>query len=362
MNFIKKMFIKQDRPIQSYSDFWDWFKKNEKNFHKAVKKGSNIHKDFLNLISPKLDELKEGFYYLSGMYDDQTAELIITADGNIKNIAFIEELIESSPKIPGWKFTAFKPALNIKDVSIKMDEYLFDNKNLFFYSNDYQEYPDEIDISIVHLDYNEKNKDLITNGTYIFLDNYLGEMDFINNIDTIRVISKDKADKELIPIEKLKSFLKWRQKEFIEKYEGIRHDTENDSYSSIEATLKNKKPLIAIVNSTLLEWDAKASHPWLLRIEIKYNGEENNGFPDDETHQLLNDIENNIMLELIDFEGYLNIGHETADGIREIHFACKDFRKPSKVLEEILKKYNSILDIQYEIFKDKYWQTLERFM
>ena len=30
--------------------------------------------DFLDKISPKLDELKEGFYYLCGMYDEKTAE------------------------------------------------------------------------------------------------------------------------------------------------------------------------------------------------------------------------------------------------------------------------------------------------
>ena len=37
--------------------------------------------------------------------------------------------------------------------------------------------------------------------------------------------------KELIPISKLKDFLTWREKEFIEKYEGTRHNTENDSYA-----------------------------------------------------------------------------------------------------------------------------------
>ncbi len=33
-------------------------------------------------------------------------------------------------------------------------------------------------ISIIHTDMNNKNSSQITNGVYIFLDNYLGELDF----------------------------------------------------------------------------------------------------------------------------------------------------------------------------------------
>ena len=78
--------------------------------------------------------------------------------------------------------------------------------------------------------------------------------------------------------------------------------------------------------------------------------------PDDETYQLLNEIEDEIMLDLKDLDGYLNVGRETSAGMREIHFACKGFRKPPKVLDAIIKKYDQ-LEINYEIYKDKYWQS-----
>lgn len=66
------------------------------------------------------------------MYDDSTVELILTADGAIKNIVFVEELVEAAPKIPGWKFTSLKPALKIEDVCIDMGGYKFDRESLFF--------------------------------------------------------------------------------------------------------------------------------------------------------------------------------------------------------------------------------------
>jgi hypothetical protein len=201
----------------------------------------------------------------------------------------------------------------------------------------------------------------MTNGVYIFLDNYLGELDFAVNIDNLKVVGRDEAEKELIPINKLKDYLKWRQKELIEKYEGVRHDTENDEYSILEAELESGNALIAVINMDLLQWNRKASHSWILSVEIPYDGSNNNGMPEEDTFKQLDEIEEQIMTELKDFEGYLNIGRQTAKNVREIYFACTDFRKPSRVLFEVQKQYTGQFEISYNIFKDKYWQSFNRF-
>jgi hypothetical protein len=194
------------------------------------------------------------------------------------------------------------------------------------------------------------------------LDNFIGELNFVTTIDKINVTGKTDATKELVPIGKLKDFLTWRQKEFIEKYEGVRHHTENDNYSMLKAELGNGNPLLAAINADLLQWDGKASHPWILTVEIKYDGEANNGMPDNETYKLLNDIEDEILRELKDIDGYLNIGRQTAESTREIYLACKDFRKPSKVLYELRRKYEGEIEIGYDFYKDKYWKSFDRFI
>ena len=252
MSLLKNILGKKEQPIKSYDDFWTWFQTNERKFYDIVKSGKNPEKDFFDKLSPKLEELNDGYFYLTGMCDDNTAELILTADGNIKNIVFAEELIESSFTILNWKFTALKPALDIEDVRINMAGYSFESENLSFYAVDNNNYPDEVDIVIVHNYYNEVDRSIIINGTYIFLDNYLGELNAVTSIDNLTVIPKDKADKELIPIAKLKAYLIWREKEFVEKYTGFRYDTKNDVYSSLEAELNNGRPLVAIINKTLL--------------------------------------------------------------------------------------------------------------
>ena len=361
MSLLKTIFGKKEQKIKSYDDFWTWFQSNEQKFYDIVKSGKNLEKGFFDKLSPKLGELKNGYFFLTGMFDDNTAELVLTPDGIVKNIVFVEELVKSAPKLSNWKFTALKPALDIENVRIEMAGYSFDSENLFFYSNDNNNYPDEVDIVIVYNDYNEEDKSTITNGTYIFLDNYLGELNSVTTIDNLIITSQNKAEKELITIAKLKDYLVWREKEFIEKYNRLRYDTENDMYSSLEAKLNNGRPLIAVINTTLLNWDRKASHPWILKVEIIYDGNDNNGMPDNDTFELLNKFEDEIMLEIKDSDGYLNIGRQTADNSREIYFACNDFRKPSKVLNELTKKYSGKLDVTFDIYKDKYWQSYERF-
>jgi hypothetical protein len=358
---LNKLFGKIEDKIQTYEDFWNWFSANEQTFHRVVKTGKNLETDFFNKLTPKLEELKEGFFYLTGMYDDNTAELVFTPDGVLKNIVFVEALVSAAPTISNWKFTALKPAHDIENVGIRMGDYTFDSENLSFYTIEHKNYPDEVDIVVAHNDYKEDDKSTIINGTYIFLDNYLGELNSVTSIDNLKVISKDQAGKELMPIAKLKDYLVWREKEFVEKYSGVQYNTENDSYSSLEATLNNGLPLIAIINTTLLDWDGKASHPWILKVEIKYDGSNNNGMPDNNTYELLNSFEDEIMFELKDFEGYLNIGRQTADSERIFYFACKDFRKPSKLLHLLTNKYSGNLEFTYDIYKDKYWQSFERF-
>jgi hypothetical protein len=360
MSFLKKIFGKEE-VIQSNDDFWNWFQKNEKDFFASVKQQNNIEKHFFKKLSPKLDQIKEGIYYLTGMSDDNTVELILTAEGTIKNIGFVEELIAAAPKMSGWKFTALKPAMESKDLSIEMADFKFNDETLSFYANDLPEYPDEIDITILHKNWDEENKTPITNGTYIFLDNYLGELDFAITIDTLTVTGTKEAKKEPVPMEKLKDFLKWRQKEFIEKYEGERKNTDSDNYSILEAETKSGKALVAVINTDLLNWDSKASHPWIATAELKYDGSRNNGMPDEQTYQLLDEMENKIVAELKDYDGYLNIGRQTSDGIREIYFACKEFRKPSKILDRVQAAYTGKIDMSYDIYKDKYWRSFERF-
>jgi len=362
MSFLSTLFKKKEKPNQNYAEFWNWFQQNEKQFFSVVKNKKITHFLFNNLSS-QLEAVKDGITFLMGMLNENTAELIISADGKVMNFVFVEELVAAAPIIDGWQFRAFKPDRRIETVSIKMGKYVFDKESLFFFSNDDKKYPDSIDISIVYTRFVEEDATIIENGVFAFVENFIGELNILTTIDKISVLGSHETRKKLIPIEKLKDYIVWRQKEFVEKYKIRRFTNVNENYITWEAKMPNGLPVVAIVNSTILKWNAKASHPWVVIVEIKYKSNKaRNGMPDPETSELLNEIEDKIVDQLKVEDGYLYVGRQTANSVREIYFACKDFRKPSKVIYQLKNNYSKIIPIDCIIAKDKYWQEFERFM
>lgn len=351
-----------------YQNFWDWFSQNEDYFYNIIKENKDVEDYFLTVVNSELLNIKMGLYSIVGMKDDDIAEFIITADGNVQNFVFIEELMQLAPKLKKWDLIGLKPAIFEKDFDLELDNFHFNENNLFFYSNESPIYPDEIDITVIYdLNFDEEiDEDVIEevlySGTYSFLDNYLGELDFASEIDNLQILSKNEAEKELIPISKLKSFINWRKKEFIEKNEGFRYDTENDEYLLLEGEYDEGIPLFVSINTVLLDWDAKASHPWIAVFYFFYDGTSNKGLPSNEEFELLNEIENSLLSELKDFEGNLSIGRQTGNNCREVYFACKDFRKVSKVYQDIFDEYHRKFSCEFIIEKDKYWRTFDRYI
>ena len=362
MNFFSKFFNKKEKHVYSYQDFWEWFQKNEKTFYTVIKNRGNIEKVFFDQLSPKLDNIKEGIFFLTGMLDEKTVELIFTPDGDVKNVVFVEELVSAAPKISNWKFVALKQPPDDNQTAINMAGEEFTMDNIFFYSNEDKKHPDEINITVVHNDLNKKNKDIIENGIFIFLDTLIGELNLITKIDHVNVIGKEEAEKELVPIEKLKDFINWRQKEFIEKYDSVRYDTENDTHAIYEAEIDKDKKAVAVINTDLLKWENKTSHPWVTIIAATYEETNDSGMPDEKGVQMLDKIEEELLAKLKDHEGYLNIGRMTGGGARLFYYACKDFRKPTKELYFLQQKYAKKTELNFDIFKDKYWKAFDRYM
>lgn len=297
------------------------------------------------------------------MSDDTTAELIISTEGDIKTFVFAEELVGAAPSLPHWKFTALKQPLEFGS-QIEMGGLLFDHDTIRFYYKEEPGFPDEINITLVHIDYNEDNKQTVAHGCLLYLDNLLGELNAATLIDNVQVKGPQIAFEELIPMEKLGDFLTWKEKEFVEKYEGTRHNTENDRYTALEGKDSKGLPSIAIINADLLDWDARASHPWMAVITVDYTktkGMINNGMPDDERFGIFNQLQEELGRLLVDSAGYLNLGRETYNGKSEIYYACREFRTISKLIDLTIRSFERRLSCSYTIYKDKYWRTMDKY-
>ncbi len=361
MSFLTNLFSKKEITINTNEDFWKWFAANSKTFYAVIKSRKRFKEDFFDKLSQKLDELKVGYFCQTGMLNENTVELILTAEGTIKNMAFVEDLVADAPEIPGWKFTAHKPEMGIDRLAINARGYTFNKDNLSFYADEIVGCPDEISLVVAHNELTAENQKEISIGIYIFLDNYLGEIRSNTTIDDLRILPKSETTEELIPIEKLKSYLIWREKEFTEEYNNMVIDISEHQHVSMGATLSNGSPLLAAINTDLLKWDNKASHPWILKFEMSFNGSAHNGLPDSQTHKLLCEIEEEVELQFKDFNGHLYLGRETSEGVRTIYLACNEFRDCSRIAHKVVEQYKPFIDIIYDIYKDKYWQSLSQY-
>ena len=92
-----------------------------------------------------------------------------------------------------------------------------------------------------------------------------------------------------------------------------------------------------------------------------YHSESESGFPSPDTYDDIADFEEELERTLPSAEGYIFLGSETVDGLRETFIACREFRHVTMVMEKLIPKYKDRLELSYDFYKDKYWQTFERY-
>jgi hypothetical protein len=362
MSFLKKLFTpSREIVITDYASFWQWFSMNQEEFYDILESRADVEGRLLSRLIPALHKLNTGFYCVCSIEADGWAELVISAEGNIKNFVFVEDLVANAPEIPGWRFTALKPAAGLDTMSTSMKGLEFNQRKIAFYPKADPDHPDEISLVFVHDDYSRENAQHIENGTFVFLENALGELNLATLIDDMEVGGNDLPAENVIPLEKLIPYLRWRETEFIEKYRGGRYNTDLDRYATFSGQDSKGRCSIGLMNTDLLKWDAKSSHPWMMTITINYSHTQTNGMPDKTTFQKMDEFEKELCTLLVDSDGYLNIGRQTYNGIRTIYFACVEFRYASRAAKLMIAEYRDLIDADYSICRDKYWITVERF-
>ena len=256
-----------------------------------------------------------------------------------------------------WKVTAHKPPMGWDSMKINMYGHEFSSDNMKFYPRQDPNYPDEIKLTLTHPEYNEEEKERFQTGGTVFLENALGEVNTATLIDSYQVRGLPEDDVELIPLTKMEEYLRWREKEFIEKYEKLDAKKPEESYNVLESQDEAGKPVFATINSGYKNWEFRAAFPWCLQIDIDYKGNEN-GMPDKAQSQSLQEIEDQL-LELLAPADIIFIGHQTHNHRRTIYAYCSDYNVVSRQIHQYIEASKWVFDIAFFIKKDKYWRNME---
>ena len=365
MGFLQKLLgrnqaIVVNNVVNDKDTFWAWFQAQSPQFHQAVLKQEQIESVFFDPLSAWLDRMHEGIYFLAGEAEPGVAELVFTADGVFKNFAFIEDLVAAAPDIAGWRFVALKPACHLEGFGINMAGRTYSADTLHFYPRENRAYPHVVDIAIVYSDDTATENEL-SSGVYVYMDNLLGEWVSVTHIDKLDIFNQREATQPLYPMAELAPYLASKHQAWQQAYGEVYYSSDQDEFASFEGETDNGQLIVGIIDSTLLAWPHKPSHPWMLTLRIDYDGSGLNGMPSKHIYQHMEAFEDAVVAALPEHEGYLNLGRETGDDMRLVYFACKQFVQATRVLERLMPQYSQEMDISYDVFQDKYWLSLQRF-
>jgi len=342
--------------------FWKWFVENEVRFRQVEKTNSEEALIFLDDLIGEMKPFNPWLKALAGPYGNDKHELIITADGDIALFCKVEELVQAAPAVEGWVITAHKPPLGFEGISIDMYDKEFNAKSMSFFPILNDHYPDEVDIRLTHTEYDSEEDKQFQAGGMIYLENGLGEINVATKIDRYEVGPTPTVDKavELIPVSKLNDYLNWREKEFVEKYESVNIDRPQEEFHHLEAEDGDGKPLVAIVDAGFSEWGFKPAYPWLLQVDIQFEGD-HTGLPDEKQLLELRAIEDEIRALFPEDGSIWFIGHRTYDHFRNIFFYSNEFRKNAMMLHNYIEIKSWDYDVVFFIRKDKYWRAMEQY-
>lgn len=192
--------------------FWDWFCSNSQVYSEInnLKDESKIDELLDDLLS-HLHHYSEGLYFQIGG-NEKVNELIISAEGNRKYFAAVEQLASSAPKINNWQIIAFKPAQGI-DFITKYKNVVLNPKEIWFLPlyNEKDTSQLGLRLHIPNIDQGD-NKEYI-NGMYEVLDTILGEKACSLDIDYIEVdkLPEYPEKEDLIELIELPEYIDWRK-------------------------------------------------------------------------------------------------------------------------------------------------------
>lgn len=205
----------------SKKHFWEWFRRNNKEYLELKKKSKKEADYWLNELTAHLRVYFRYFGFSVTLPENGTAQLTITVNGKARYFEKAEAFVAKAPEIPGWTVKALEEPVpidfllekEIKAAGIDPREFGFS-----FIGDD----PDDSAIIIYHPLCTNENLRPFINLAYEAVYNLLGERSFGLDVDIFEVTNLSEADPDdVYPLEELPVHLGSRRSTFVVDNNGI---------------------------------------------------------------------------------------------------------------------------------------------
>ncbi|MGE5520079.1 MAG: DUF695 domain-containing protein [Candidatus Dadabacteria bacterium] len=134
--------------------------------------------------------------------------------------------------------------------------------------------------------------------------------------------------------------------------------SERATYTGFEFEVEGY-PALAIINKDLKQLEDKSSYPYSVFIEIVPDAVNENGHPEGDEYDYLNELEKTLINYLENESRTLHVGHTTVYRGRQIILYTKD----KHIVEDYLEHYLSTIgrENSFEIEHDPEWENVSAF-
>lgn len=188
--------------------FWSWFECHRAEIDLLVETSDPLWDRVLD----ELKKINKGLWFELSRPDGDDRELIITVESNNELFELVEAIVLGAPKLAGWRIFALKPPRGF-DFQTNYAGISLNPKSMRFQPLEWQDALERIGVRIGLETFSESNREAITSGVIIVLENGLGEQMFGEDIHHVEVCSLPENHEALgyFSLANLAEYVTWRK-------------------------------------------------------------------------------------------------------------------------------------------------------
>lgn len=193
--------------------FWEWFLNNQVKYDRIDQLEEDEASALCDTINKVLRTYFPNLYIEFDLTNPIEKKFIITANGYVQYFEMVEDLVLMAPKLKGWRFIAFRPAVEEYPIQLDYEGLRLSSDNLWFLASEEPGEPHQLAVIVLFKDYDPAKEDIYFRAANKMLFFLLGEKSGILDVPYLQVDAMEDNPGELgiLELEDLPSYIEMRK-------------------------------------------------------------------------------------------------------------------------------------------------------